>query len=455
MGRLTKRVIFGTVVVLGMLVFTLLFWRLPWWLDGAHLRNSDLQPADGVVITGVRTALVALGAASIAGLGLYFTHGTLKHTRERDREQADLLREGQVTDRYIEAIKLLAEDGATKRLGGIYALERITKDSEKDHSTVVEVLAAFIREHAPLYTSRRNSNGFTPRSNFRDVKPKGAVQAALTVLGRRPIRYEKNRINLRNVDLRGADLSDAYLVGFDLTGSDLRGSDFSASHLHKATLRNTRLDGASFIESLMDECFLDAAQGSDVNFNSAVLRRATFGESNLTGIDFSGSDLWASQWTNAVIDGADFSSADLRFSLMMNTTVGGAVFKNANLSMIRAPGTDYPGCEFQGADLDGAVFIAGDLSGANGLAAESLKKALINPEVKLPEGFSGDPLISERIKAYEKTSSIPILRAESEGPQCCLDDSNLSHTVGLMQSIPNENERDALVSEIAEGWLRA
>ncbi|MCM2416359.1 hypothetical protein [Streptomyces sp. RKAG290] len=47
--------------------YALLLWQGPWWLDGDRLRRRDLQPADGVVITGFRTTLVALGAGAVAG----------------------------------------------------------------------------------------------------------------------------------------------------------------------------------------------------------------------------------------------------------------------------------------------------------------------------------------------------------------------------------------------------
>ena len=40
-------------------------------------------------------------------------------------------REGQVTDRYVEAIKLLGSDNRTERLGGIHALQRIMHDSAR------------------------------------------------------------------------------------------------------------------------------------------------------------------------------------------------------------------------------------------------------------------------------------------------------------------------------------
>jgi len=35
------------------------------------------------------------------------------------------------------------------RLGGIYALERIARDSEADRATIAEVLTAYIRIHSP------------------------------------------------------------------------------------------------------------------------------------------------------------------------------------------------------------------------------------------------------------------------------------------------------------------
>ena len=56
--------------------------------------------------------------------------------------------QGQVTDRYTKAIEQLGSDKLDVRIGGIYALERIARDSARDHPTVMEVLTAFIREHS-------------------------------------------------------------------------------------------------------------------------------------------------------------------------------------------------------------------------------------------------------------------------------------------------------------------
>lgn len=53
-----------------------------------------------------------------------------------------------VTDRYTKSIEQLGSDKLDVRIGGVYALERIARDSSRDHPTVMEVLSAFIREQA-------------------------------------------------------------------------------------------------------------------------------------------------------------------------------------------------------------------------------------------------------------------------------------------------------------------
>src|SRR5688572_28461729 len=106
MRKASKKSLYWAVLTVAVVAYALLLWRGPWWLDGAHIRDRGLQPADGVVITGVRTALVALAAGVVAGIGLYYTHQShrhaeklylhsqeqFEHAREKDREQAELTR---------------------------------------------------------------------------------------------------------------------------------------------------------------------------------------------------------------------------------------------------------------------------------------------------------------------------------------------------------------------------
>jgi hypothetical protein len=86
-----------------------------------------------------RTFAQAVGATVLL-IGLYLTAKTLRTTQE-----------GQITDRFTKAINQLGEPGPEKlaiRLGGIYALERIARDSLRDKPPIVEILAAYVRAHA-------------------------------------------------------------------------------------------------------------------------------------------------------------------------------------------------------------------------------------------------------------------------------------------------------------------
>ncbi|MFE0739132.1 pentapeptide repeat-containing protein [Streptomyces sp. NPDC058855] len=255
--------------------YVVLLWQGPWWLDGRHLRTDNLEPADGVVVTGLRTTLVALGAGAVAAAGLYYTDRSLRHTRDRDREQAELSREAQVTDRYVEAIKLLASDRTVERLGGIYALERIMRDSPKDHLTVVEVLASFIREHT-LITADEEEPAQTDRH------PTEPVQAALTVLGRRPTVHEPFRIDLRQTDLRGADLKQARLDHIRLGSAKLDGSDLTEARLTDAWLQETCLEGV-----WLDRAYLGQANLRAANLRGASLVDTDLSQANLTQTDLS------------------------------------------------------------------------------------------------------------------------------------------------------------------------
>ncbi|UXY27563.1 pentapeptide repeat-containing protein [Streptomyces sp. HUAS TT20] len=326
-----KRIAFTVLSAVAVVGYVLLLWHGPWWVDGAHIRNKDLQPADGVVITGFRTMLVALGVGAVAAVTLYYTHRNhvlglrqyeqvqeqFEHTRVRDQEQSELTREGQVTERYVEAIKLLASENLTERLGGIYALERIMRDSKKDHATVVEVLAAFVRQRA----AAGNEEG----SDEKDVKPDEDVQAALTVLGRRPIHDDvPTYINLRHTDLRGADLSDAKLDQVDLRNARLQrvhfaraflqNAVFQGAALHKADFSFTHLSGAIFYQAGMEETALWQADARNAVFSYANMERARLREANLQDAAFLHTQLTSAEFHDADLAHAVLKDVDLSCS---------------------------------------------------------------------------------------------------------------------------------------------
>jgi hypothetical protein len=112
-----------------------------------------------------------------------------------------------VTDRYTKAIEQLGSDKLDVRIGGIYALERVARDSPRDHPTVIEVLTAFICEHSREHWPPAEPGVKPPEPTIRPD-----VQAAVTVIGRRDGAYDRHPINLRRVKLPRAQLKAADLI---------------------------------------------------------------------------------------------------------------------------------------------------------------------------------------------------------------------------------------------------
>ncbi|WP_030675262.1 pentapeptide repeat-containing protein, partial [Streptomyces rimosus] len=374
--KLVKRYVLLAFLAAGAAGYTLLLWHGPWWIDGAHLRTRDLQPADGVVITGFRTALVALGAGLIAAGGLFYTHRTLQHTRDKDQEQAEIAREGQVTDRYVEAIKLLGSANLTERLGGIYALQRIMHDSRKDHLTVVNVLAAYVRTHHSAPGGHQDADR-AGHDRARTHPLPEDIRTALTVISGRPARdLPGERVDLRGIDFRRADLRGMSFAGMDLGGADLREAD-----LRGAALRGADLSGAGLREANLRGAGLVRARLAEADLQEANLRDAMLWYADLRGANLQAADL-----TEADLEGADLTKANLR----------GANFLHADLS-----GTELQAADLRGIDLENVDLKTVPLSDHGYLAADQLARARLRRSTRLPPELARDAGVLARMAACE------------------------------------------------------
>ena len=204
--------------MLGLAIAWALFVPVADWLahhDVGSVKGSLYE----TTVDNARGRLLTLGAGLFAAGALVFT-----------ARNFTLSREGQVTDRYTKAITQLGSKKLDVRIGGIYALERVARDSRRDHPTTLEVLAAFIREHSheqwPTPESATAARPTQIPEPARDTLPsrptRPDVQAAVTVIGRRISGNDRERI-----DLTRADLTDATLTRADLTRADLDNADLS------------------------------------------------------------------------------------------------------------------------------------------------------------------------------------------------------------------------------------
>ncbi|MEV4243160.1 pentapeptide repeat-containing protein [Streptosporangium canum] len=170
------------------------------------------------------TGLVVIGGVIFTAQGLWYTAQSL-----------DASRQGQITDRYTKAVDQIGSGKLDVRLGGMYALERLAQDSPRDHQTVYDVLAAFVREHDPKSSVKDRALPADPTTD---------VQAALTLIGRRNTELDIRKPDLNKIRTPGAGMRGAYLTGADLYGAYLTGADLSGAYLSGAYLTDADLTGA-------------------------------------------------------------------------------------------------------------------------------------------------------------------------------------------------------------------
>jgi len=286
------------------------------------------------------------------------------------------------TERFSKAVEQLGSDKIEVRLGGIYALERIAQDSDRDHWTIMEVLTSFIQEKTSMKlitdekiraraneieqqdrevgSSQVGTDEQNQDSAIRELTAElmtKDIQAALTVIGRRKHKKDPpdKRLDLSGTNLVRANHRRAHLDGADLRRANLLETDFSDAYLNNADLGSANLN-----LTIVRHAHLDGARLNGTNFSDA---------------DLSGANLFKTNFRNANLSYADLSGANLSESHLSHANFSGANLSGANLlSAI------FPGANFHGADL----------SSARNLTAEQL----VTPKLcqtKLPEGIALDP----------------------------------------------------------------
>jgi hypothetical protein len=267
---------------------------------------------------------------------------------EATNKNLELTKEGQVTERFTKAIEQLGNSKLEIRLGGIYALERIARNSERDHWPIMEVLTAYVREHAP----RKEVNMLANQTHHIAQKPCPVpvatdIQAIMTVISRRERSHEKGQ----HLDLHAADLHGANLMGAHLENAYLWDANLIGAHLEGAHLEDASLEGAYLIGAFLGDAYLIDAQ-----LESA----------HLEGANLIGAHLGGVQLEDAYLRGA-FMGADLAGANLMRAHLAGA--------------------RLIGAELEGAYLWGTDLTDAIGVTQEQVNSAKGNTTTRLPPGI--------------------------------------------------------------------
>ncbi|MEO0993794.1 MAG: pentapeptide repeat-containing protein [Pseudomonadota bacterium] len=361
--------------------------------------GAEPQALQGLSIAyGVRVlALLALLAVP-AWLSLFWLR-TRRTAVAEARAEAALRAE--LDARYARAIDRLGHAQRAVRLGGIYALEQVARESLSHHLPVMQALAAYVRTNAPASMAPAPLPAWDAALSGEDAReaafeahfgkrpfslddalaqwvdalpgPEADIQAALTILARRSAagraqEHQDGRripIDLRDSYLARADLSNAQLDGVLLSGAHLAGATLS-----EATLERASLAGAHLEQVRLDEARMDGADLSGAWLQKADLRWADLENASLQDAHLEHAMLVEAHFERAELKGACLTQAVLRGAVGVEAGLRGAALDRAILTSARLEGADLRGANLQRAALGGTDFEKATLVGARFDGAE-------------------------------------------------------------------------------------
>jgi hypothetical protein len=298
--RWLRYLLIGLLIGASLLVFGSVLWAAvvePSWL----VPNAPgLAAADRVrALTDFRTTAVTLLGGIAVAAGAVVAALNFRETSRQNRAVLELQRRGQVTERFTRAIEQLGQRGDEKldvRIGAIYALEQIAQDSAELHWPIIEVLTAYLREHAAVSADRQPAAGPAPEAAGPPdgsppipadptVRPSADQQAIATVIGRRRTERDPDgqHLNLSGVSLPGVNWARAHLERANLGGAHLEEANLREAHLEHADLEETHLEGAWLEEAHLERAHLRETHLEEAFLLGAHLERAELFGTHLEG----------------------------------------------------------------------------------------------------------------------------------------------------------------------------
>ena len=272
---------------------------------------------------------------------------------------AALGQKSNITERFKNAIEHLGGDLESIRMGGIYGLYHVVRESCEYADTVCKILYSHAKSIMVMseYAERE--------------KPSNEIAAILDVLfpvipdgENQKIEVLFTKVNASSWDLHGADVSSRdmrHIHGstVNLSKANLDRADMSNVKLTKVNLSEARLLEANLSGANLQRVNLSEAQLFKVNLSRAWLRRAKLPGAKLPQANLSGAKLFS-----ANLSGAKLPRANLSGARLFRVNLSGARLFEANLSKARLLKADLSGARLHRTDLSGARLPRANLSGA-------------------------------------------------------------------------------------------
>lgn len=341
-----------------------------------HYHRDDIAP--------LATLLTATGVIIAAAIAL------IRHFAQTEAD-----RQRRIVESFSKSVEQLGSDKLELRVGAIFALERLSRESRDDYWTIMEVLAAFVRERMRYTTivARLSERAYflwlqagRPEGRSEEFWAEAVrlerlsetstdIAAILTVIDRRSAENrEREEDNGWYFDLSGAYLSGAYLSGVYLEKIYLARADLSEAQLEGAWLRHANFEKAYLVGAHFEGADLCYAHFEMAALDDAQFEDASLHEAHLKGVT---AHLFEPHFQRAKLVGAHLKGAELV----------GAHFEGANLMGAHLEGAILRKAHFEGAELVGAHLEGAELSTAEGLTHDQLVLAYGDGKTRVAEGI--------------------------------------------------------------------
>jgi hypothetical protein len=243
--RLPLKRVLVTLAFIGMtvLVWFALLWAPEWMANQYRYAEAKDWAAQ---VTANRTLLLSMIGGIGVAITIVYTYRTFTLTQDK-----------MLTETMAKAIEHLSPDNSTARLGGVFTLARIARQSQKDYFAIIQLLASFVRtrdSEADMGPGLRQSDD-SRRYNCPDD-----VRTALTIIGNRywpdPDGY--------GIELSYSKIRNAWLPSANFCQVFFWGSDFRNVFLEEA-----KLCGAEFRNATLDSCVFTGVDFTDADLSGA------------------------------------------------------------------------------------------------------------------------------------------------------------------------------------------
>ncbi|HBP29587.1 MAG: DUF2169 family type VI secretion system accessory protein [Advenella sp.] len=199
--------------------------------------------------------------------------------------------------------------------------------------------------------------------------PQGVAVTKHIADQKRDVVLERYRsgMDMRELDLSGANLSGLNLTAADFTGSDisdadltlatLDGANFSRALLTRAVIENTSLRDALFSETNLGATTLLRADFTGARLSAMVLQESTFSYCNFERT------LWEDivQTTRATFSSCRFDNATINKTIFTESSFSNSNFALGQFSQVAFQANTLENITFENAKLSSIAFVASDL----------------------------------------------------------------------------------------------